>query len=201
MQEIISSTKDAVTSIIERVLTTFKGENVSVATGDKLCMAILWLDILGKVHVDINKNVLDILQTSSVSKFTLFFHQLQINLKQIPSFNLATFKILSMADATYCEYLDIGIWSLTKSTTGDTGAFMSKDAPKESTKKMNWKVVHQKDGEKEEKVIGGHNWWWCAKCCRWTHTHTHTILQLVWREAIFLNIASKLWLVLRRVDP
>ena len=140
MQEIISSTKDAVTSIIERIqhmkLTTFKGENVSVATGDKLCMAILWLDILGKVPVDINKNVLDIFQTSSVSKFTLFFHQLQINLKQIPSFNLATFKILSMADATYCEYLDIGIWSLTKSTTGDTGAFMSKDAPKESTKKM-----------------------------------------------------------------
>ena len=186
MREIISSTEDAVTSMIERIqhmkLTNFKGENVSVATG-QLRMAILRLEVLEKIPIDINKNVLDVLQTSSVTKFNLFFHQLQINLKQIPSFELTTFKILTMADSTYREYLEIGIWGSAKSTTGGSGAFMLDDSKEvnsgdkqallvDDTKKVNWKVIKPRDGEKESKVSGGRNWWWCAKCRRWTPTHS-----------------------------
>ena len=186
MREIISSTEDAVTSMIERIqhmkLTNFKGENVSVATG-QLRMAILRLEVLGKIPIDINKNVLDVLQTSSVTKFNLFFHQLQINLKQIPSFDMTTFKILTMADSTYREYLEIGIWSSAKSTTGGSGAFMLDDSKEvnsgdkgalllDDTKKVNWKVIKPRDGEKEAKVTGGRSWWWCAKCRRWTPTHS-----------------------------
>ena len=76
MKEIISSSEDAVLSMIVRLknmkLSSFKEENVSTASG-QLRMALKRLQVLNKVPVEVNKHVLTVLQTSSVSKFNLYF--------------------------------------------------------------------------------------------------------------------------------
>ena len=53
-----------------------------------------------------------------------------------------------MADAQYREYIKIGIWS---SARNATGAFISEDNLNTGPKKLNWKGVQPKSGEKEEK--------------------------------------------------
>ena len=72
-------------------------------------MVIKRLEILNKVPIDIEKHILDILQTSSVSKYTLFFLQLQMNLKKIPSLRRKHIpaKIITLENLTYRELLDI----------------------------------------------------------------------------------------------
>ena len=79
-------------------ISTFKGEDVSTATG-RLRMAIKQLIILNKVSVEVDRRVVEVMQTSFVSKFNMFFSQLQINIKQIPSLQITTNKILSLVDS------------------------------------------------------------------------------------------------------
>ena len=91
-------------------LTSFYGENVSSAVG-QLKMAITRLKVVNKIPIEINRYILDVLQTSTVPAFNLFFAQLEINLKQIPSFILTWEQILTMADTRYQEMKLLGQWS------------------------------------------------------------------------------------------
>ena len=93
------------------------GENVPRATG-QLKLAIKRLTILHKVPSDIKKIILDVLQTTSVPDFNLFFKQLKINLRQLPNFSLSTDKILFMANTQYNELLQIGTWSNKNTKSG-----------------------------------------------------------------------------------
>ena len=53
-------------------LTNFKDDDVSIATG-QFRMAIKRLDVLNKVPVEINRNIVDVLQMLYIVKFNLFF--------------------------------------------------------------------------------------------------------------------------------
>ena len=186
MKEIISSTEDAVLSMIDRVkhmkMSTFDGEDVSQVTG-QLRMAIKRLEVLNKIPAEIEKHVITVLQTSSVSKFNNFFAQLEMNLRQIPTFNLKINKILSMADSLYREYLQIGDWTSAKFTT-PANAFVANDNdngmickncgkshPGEPCSRTYWKFIPPKPEENEERTNNNRIWFWCAKCRRWNVTH------------------------------
>ena len=114
MKRIISSSEDAVVSLISKVkgmrIMDFEGENVPKATG-QIKLAIKRLEILDKVPADIERIVLDVLQTTSVPEFNGFFKQLHTNLKQLPNFILSTSKVLAMANSQYNELLQIGTWT------------------------------------------------------------------------------------------
>ena len=75
-----------------------KGKNVPKVTG-QIKLAIKRLEILDKVPADIERIVLDVLQTTSVPEFNGFFKQLHTNLKQLPNFILSTSKVLAMANS------------------------------------------------------------------------------------------------------
>ena len=53
-------------------LTNFKDDDVSIATG-QFRMAIKRLDVLNKVPVEINRNIVDVLQMLYIVKLNLFF--------------------------------------------------------------------------------------------------------------------------------
>ena len=191
MKQIVSSTEDAVLAMLTKVknmnLAHFDGENVSIATG-QLKMAIARLRVLGKVPTEINRHVLDALQTSSVSKFNMFFSQLQVNLKQIPNFTLTPDKILSMADHQYKELKLIGDWN---SANNKASTFLShqvntttpqlhlpvcrrcgKAHPGQKCRLPHWRDTPPPDGTPDEKNVNERKFYWCAKCSRWNTSHT-----------------------------
>ena len=189
MRQIISSSEDSITTMIERVKTMklgkFDGEDVSKATG-QMRMAIKRLTILNKVPVEIKRNVLEVLQTSTVPKFNLFFSQLQINLKQLVNLDIDVEDILSMADTQYKELLELGHWTSAKHNKA-TDAFVAngendndkicgrcgKKHPGQSCSLPHWKVIPPKDGV-DEKLVKNRKWFWCSRCNRWNTTHTTT---------------------------
>ena len=70
--------------------------------------AVQRLKTIDQIPKEINRYILDVLQTSTVSSFSAFFSQLQINLKRIPSFNLTYDEILTMGDECYQEMKILG---------------------------------------------------------------------------------------------
>ena len=189
MREIISSTEASTLSMVNRIktmkLSSFKGENVSVATG-QLSMALRRLQVLDKVPVEIRKHILKGLQTSSVTAFNSYFSLLETNLDQIPNFTLTNDEILDKADGLYRELLEIGEWTSAKFTT-PANAFVSEDSSKEPKcarcgkhhpgqpcSVVHWKFVPPSANDNDEKSIKGKTWYWCGKCRRWNPTHkTH----------------------------
>ena len=185
MREIISSTEVSVLSMVNRIksikLSTFKGENVTLMTG-QLRMAIKRLQVLGKVPEDVMKHTLAALQTSSVAKFNGYFSQLENTLRQVSKFSLSTDEIFKMADALYREYLECGDWTAAKYTT-PPNAFLTEETPicprckkrhKGRCNQTHWKFVPPDDGNPETKTINEKTWFWCGKCRRWNTTHTTT---------------------------
>ena len=67
----------------------FEGENNSTAAG-QLQIALKRLSILKKIPIKVNRHLMEVMQTSSVSKFNYFFAQLQFNLKHIPTMQIST---------------------------------------------------------------------------------------------------------------
>ena len=119
IRRIVSSTEAAVTAMTERIknmkLTSFEGENVTTATG-QLKMAVLRLDTINKLPSDINSQLLQVMQTSSVQAFTAFFLQLERNMQQISVFNLNPIQmgpdsILDLANSGYLEMKELGDWT------------------------------------------------------------------------------------------
>ena len=96
MKRIKLSSEDTVVSLISKVkgirIIDFEGENFPKAIG-QIKLAIKRLEILDKVPADIERIVLDVLQTTSVPEFNRFFRQLHTNLKQLPDFILSTSKV------------------------------------------------------------------------------------------------------------
>ena len=76
IRRIVSPTEAAVTAMTERIknmqLTSFEAEDITTATG-QLKMAILRLEPINKLPLNINTQILCILQTSSVKEFSSFF--------------------------------------------------------------------------------------------------------------------------------
>ena len=193
MKRIISSSEDAVVSLIGKVkgmrIMDFEGENVPKATG-QIKLAIKRLEILDKVPADIERIVLDVLQTTSVPEFNGFFKQLHTNLKQLPNFVLSTSKVLSMANSQYNELLQIGTWTGTKKQPASFNAGMSTgEGPPNNPHTpdlcnrcgkthpgpcqiLHWRRVTPKDGESHSKRVNDKTYNWCAKCKMWTLTHT-----------------------------
>ena len=79
MQQLMSTSEDAILALIYKIknmnLTPFDGEKVPTATG-QLLIVILRLRSVGKLPLEIQRYVLDIMQTSTVDKFNLYFAQL-----------------------------------------------------------------------------------------------------------------------------
>ena len=188
MREIVSSSEDSLLSMITRIktmkLSTFKGENVALMTG-QIRMAVKRLRVMQRVPDELEKHILTALQTSSVGKFNAYFSQLEISLRQIPSFDLTPEKILKMADSLYREYLECGDWTSAKFTT-PPNAFVTHDFNSNSRcprcgksheglcDQLHWKQIPPKEGEKENKVVNNRTWFWCGRCHRWNTTHSTT---------------------------
>ena len=75
MRQIISSTEDAVGATTTKTkninIADFEAKDIAKVTG-QLKMAIKRLEVLNKVPEDLKKNILSILQTTSVSDFNLY---------------------------------------------------------------------------------------------------------------------------------
>ena len=188
MREIVSSSEDSLLSMITRIktmkLSTFKGENIALMTG-QIRMAVKRLRVMERVPDGVEKHILTALQKSSVGKFNAYFSQLEISLRQIPSFELTPEKILKMADSLYREYLECGDWTSAKFTT-PPNAFLTDDAnsTKSTTQcprcgkthdgpcqQTHWKFLAPKPEENEERTVNNRTWYWCSKCRRWNPTH------------------------------
>ena len=187
MKQIVSSSEDSVLGMITKVrtlkLSQFDGEDVPVATG-QIKMALVRLRVLKKVPAEINRHVLDVLQTSSVKKFNLFFAQLQVNLKQIPSFELTTDDILTMADRQYQELKVLGDWTsvnnkassyLVEGNDGNQDPTIckrcGKSHPGRKCEIPHWRTVPPAEGKSETMQFNGRTYFWCGICKRWNTTH------------------------------
>ena len=194
IQRIVSSTEVAVMAMTDRIksmkITSFPGEDVTVATG-QLKMAILRLDTIQKLPVDINTHILKVMQTSSIKAFSSFFLQLEVNLKQLPAFNMSQFAmkpdaILALADRTYLDLKETSQWTKTTDAPAGFNADVSQCPPVDTdggvasptdgsnTKRKYWKLTPPTDGQSEEVVRNGKHLFWCAKCRRWNPTHKTT---------------------------
>ena len=139
-------------------------------------LAIKRLKILENNPSDMERIVLDVLQSTSVAEFNIFFKQLHINLRQLPRFNLTTDNILTMGNEQYSELVNIGIWNGknkstssfsalsderrpedTSSNSGNNGICprCGKSHPNEKCKVIHWRRANPNDGEPTSITMNG----------------------------------------------
>ena len=174
MQQLMSTSEDAILALILKIknmnLTHFEGEKVPTATG-QLSIAILRLQSVNKLPTEIQRHVLDVLQTSTVSKFNQFFAQLQVNLKQIPFFKLKLNEILEMADNKYYEMYQMGEWT---SKSNKAAAFVNSTTPGDNPGQnsiKNWRRTPPADGSPTTITKNDRTYHWCGKCKLRNTTH------------------------------
>ena len=112
-RRIISSTEDAVVAMTTKIknmkVPDFEGEDITKVTG-QLKMAIKRLEVLKKVPEDLEKNMISMIQNTSVPEFNTYFKQLGLSLKQIPLFTMTYNALLISENTQYREMLQIGTW-------------------------------------------------------------------------------------------
>ena len=110
-----STSEDAVRSLTEKIqnmkLSDFQGEDVDKAVS-QLRGAIARLTIIEKIPADINQQLIEVFQTSSVPDFNLVFHTLGETIRlNISNRTFEPDDILRQAERAYKDFYEAGKWT------------------------------------------------------------------------------------------
>ena len=195
LNEIISSTGDAVQSLVDKVTTMkikdFPGEKIPTAVS-QLQSAIQRLTFLKKLPMDLERKLLTTFQSTSVDEFNNIFNLLDLQEKLGQAYPTVD-KILEIAGSAYRALVDQGKWNVSATgssfnadKSGNNGCHecgsdthQVRDCPVRKEKRngtttkvadTHWLKTPDPNGL-ETMTKYNATWYWCKLCHRWTKSH------------------------------